>query len=242
MRNRIVTAVVLLMMVLNGCKTSPVTKGKTTVKKNSYNTAALVPVKKPRTAKEKQLQDRFVKTSIKRFKSRQKAGVYYVAQAKRNYNQEKVDSAKYLFGRAWILDSMNTDIYWGYGKVYGEQKEYDKALVMLNRALDANKSNPNLLTDVATSYLGRFYQTSNPKDLQQSKKLLEKAVKLDATNADALYKLAISSYYLQEYTKAWDSLHKSVKKDKKIADQKFITALLRKQPDPKGIYKKTRLK
>ena len=121
-------------------------------------------------------------------------------------------------------------------------KEYDKALVMLNRALDANKSNPNLLTDVATSYLGRFYQTSNPKDLQQSKKLLEKAVKLDATNADALYKLAISSYYLQEYTKAWDSLHKSVKKDKKIADQKFITALLRKQPDPKGIYKKTRLK
>ncbi|WP_242928947.1 tetratricopeptide repeat protein [Pontibacter vulgaris] len=232
----------LISISLGACNILPSATHTSANKSKTKTIAAVVPVKKPRTKTEKQQQDRFIKTSTKRFKSRQKAGAYYVAKAKRNYNQEKIDSAKYLFGRAWILDSTNADIYWGYGKVYGEQKQYDKALAMLNKALKNDKNNPRLLTDIATSHLGRYYQTSNPEDLQKSKKLLEKAVKLDPTKAEAHYKLAISSYYLREYNKAWDNLHKSVKQDKSVADARFITALLHKQQDPKGIYKKQRRK
>jgi tetratricopeptide (TPR) repeat protein len=198
--------------------------------------ADVVPVPKPATLEARQQQQRFLVNNTKRFKSRKKASVYYVAQAKRNYNEQKLDSAAYLFGRAWLLDSTNYAILWGYGLVYGQQKQYDKALFVLYKALEKDKENARLLTDVATSHLGRFYKESNPADLLQSKKLLEKAVKYSPDTADIYYKLAINSYYLQEYSKAWSYLHRSLSKDQGKADKTFIAALLEKQQDPEGKY------
>ncbi|TXK33230.1 tetratricopeptide repeat protein, partial [Pontibacter qinzhouensis] len=146
------------------------------------------------------------------------------------------DSAAQLFGQAWLLDSTNNEVFWGYGLVYGQQKEFDKALFVLYKALDRDQENARLLTDVATSHLGRFYEQNDPEDLLQSKKLLERAVLLSPDFAGASYKLAINSYYLQEYGKAWEYLHKSLLQDKEIVTENFVAALLQKQPDPQGVY------
>ncbi|MDX5423436.1 MAG: hypothetical protein LPK14_14360 [Hymenobacteraceae bacterium] len=204
--------------------------------KPALSMADVVPVKAPKTVAQKASQQRFLKENTRRFKNRKLASEYYVLQAQRNFNEQKTDSAAYLFGRAWLMDSTNNDIYWGYGRVYGQQKAYDKALFILYRALENDKKNPRLLTDIATSHLGRFYEESNPQDLLQSRKLLEEAVKLSPDKADAYYKLAINSYYLSEYQKAWEYLHKSISHDKEIADKNFIGALSEKQHDPQGVY------
>lgn len=206
--------------------------------KPEYTLADVVPVKNPATVQEKQQQKKFLDKNIKRFKSRKAASAYYAMEAKRNFNEEKLDSANFLFGRAWLMDSTNNDVYWGYGMVYGQQKEFDKALFILYRALEKDQHNPRLLTDVATSHLGRFYAESNPEDLLQSRKLLEKAIRYSPEEADVYYKLAINSYYLQEYGKAWEYLHKSLSKDQSLADAGFIAALLEKQQDPAGKYQR----
>ncbi|MDO6391360.1 hypothetical protein Q4E40_14565 [Pontibacter sp. BT731] len=198
--------------------------------------ADVIPVKKALTPQEKQQQKRLLDRDAKRFKSRKAASAYYVLQAKRTFNEQKPDSASLLFGRAWLMDSTNNEVYWGYGLVYGQQKSFDKALFVLYHALEKDQHNPRLLTDLATSHLGRFYAESNPEDLKQSRKLLESAVRYSPDAADAHYKLAISHYYLQEYGKAWGYLHKSISKDKGIADAAFIAALLEKQQDPAGKY------
>ena len=200
--------------------------------------ADVIPIKNPVTLQEKQQRQRFLVNNTKRFKSRKTASAFYTMEAKRTFNEAKLDSAAYLFGRAWLLDSTNNDVYWGFGRVYGQQKQYEKALFVLYKALENDRHNPQLLTDVATSHLGRFYAHSNPADLLQSKKLLEKAVKYSPDKADAYYKLAISSYYLQEYRLAWEYLHNSLSKDKKLADASFIAALLDKQPDLAGKYQR----
>lgn len=199
--------------------------------------ADVIPAKKTLTAAEKQRQKKALDTDAKRFKSRKAASAYYVLQAKRTFNEQKLDSASQFFGRAWLMDSTNNEVYWGYGLVYGQQKAYDKALFALYHALEKEQHNPRLLTDLATSHLGRFYAESNPEDLVQSRKLLESAVRYSPDAADAYYKLAISYYYLQEYGKAWSYLHQSISKDKGIADAAFIAALLEKQQDPAGKYR-----
>lgn len=198
--------------------------------------ADVITARKALTPQEKQQLKRTLDRDAKRFRNRKAASAYYVFQAKRNFNEEKLDSASHLFGRAWLMDSTNNEVYWGYGLVYGQQKAYDKALFVLYHALQKDQHNPRLLTDLATSHLGRFYAESNPEDLMQSRKLLETAVRYSPNAADAYYKLAISHYYLQEYGKAWSYLHKSISKDKGVADAAFIAALLEKQQDPAGKY------
>lgn len=244
MRNWIV-ALGLLAAGTSACNTlSAITKTKKeeTVQVSALSMADVVPVKKPKTAAQKSAQQKFIKSSTKRFKSKTVASKYYVWQAQRNFNQHKLDSATYLFGRAWLLDSTNNDILWGFGKIYGEQKAHDKALFILYRALDKDKNNPQLLTDIATSHMNRFYTTSNPEDLVQSKKLLQQAVKLAPKQPATYYKLAINSYYLKEYDLAWKYLHLSTASKKAKADKNFVLALLDKQKDPKGVYTKAKLR
>ncbi|QCR21873.1 hypothetical protein [Pontibacter sp. SGAir0037] len=196
----------------------------------------IIPAQQATTPEEKQKQQEFVTRHLDRFKSRRMAGAFYVAEAQRTFNEGKTDSTDILLNRAWLMDSTNHDIFWVYGLTYGQQKEYDKAIYALYYALEFDKENPRLLTDIATSYLGRFYEESNLDDLHQSRKLLEEAARLDKDNPSIFYKLAVNSYYLKEYSKAWEYLHQSIKQDKKQEDKTFISALLEKQQDPEGIY------
>ncbi|WP_018477872.1 tetratricopeptide repeat protein [Pontibacter roseus] len=223
---------------LGACNSqSALTENKQKPKQN-FTVSDVVTVSKPRTTQEKQQRQKLLQRDVKRFKSRKLAATYYVMEAKRTFNEEKLDSASYLFGRAWLLDSTNQDVYWGYGLVYGQQKEFDKALFILYKALDSDNDNPRLLTDVATTHLGRFYEESNPEDLLQSRKLLQKAASYSPDKADIYYKLAINSYYLREYGSAWRYLHKSLSKDESLAEPTFIAALLEKQQDPQGKYQR----
>jgi tetratricopeptide (TPR) repeat protein len=241
MRSWIIAAGVALAGSLGACSShNAITEDKQSPKPE-FSLADVIPVKNPATTEEKQQQKKFLDKNVKRFKNRKAASAYYALEAQRNFNESKLDSATLLFGRAWLMDSTNNDVYWGYGLVYGQQKEYDKALYILYLALEKDQHNPRLLTDLATSHLGRFYTESNPDDLLQSRKLLERAVHYSPEKADAYYKLAVSHYYLQEYGKAWEYLHKSISKDQDMADASFIAALLEKQRDPAGKYERQEL-
>ncbi|GAA4445455.1 hypothetical protein GCM10023188_48630 [Pontibacter saemangeumensis] len=198
--------------------------------------ADVVPVTQPATPEAKANQEKFMQENITRFRSRALASAYYVLQAQRAFREEKLDSATHFFSRAYLMDSTNNDIFRGYGLVYGQQQRYDEALFVLYHALENDRDNPLLLNDIATSHLSRFYITSNPEDLLQSRKLLEKAAQLSPDEADVYYKLAINSYYLQEYGNAWSYLHKSLRRNRAVADKAFISALLEKQQDPQGEF------
>ncbi|MFD2999225.1 tetratricopeptide repeat protein [Pontibacter toksunensis] len=237
MRNYMVMAVGL-MLGSSACNTqNAITESNLSPTHPRITMADVVPVIEPQTAEDKAKQEKLLQKQASRFKSRDLASKYYVLQAKRAFNEEKLDSASYLFGLAYQMDSTNSDIYWGYGMVYGREQKYDEALFLLYRALEKDTENPHLLNDVATSHLSRFYLNADPEDLLQSKKLLEQAVKLSPNEADTYYKLAINCYYLREYGNAWSYLHKSVRRNKEIADKAFITALLEKEQDPQGLYK-----
>ncbi|WP_162053057.1 tetratricopeptide repeat protein [Pontibacter pamirensis] len=236
MRKYMVVAVGLALGI-SACNTqNALTESNNMPKHPTLSMADVVPVMEPETPEAKAKQEKFLQENADRFKSRKLASEYYVLQAQRAFNDRKQDSASYLFGRAYLMDSTNNDIFWGYGIVYGREQKYDEALFLLYRALEKDKQNPRLLNDVATSHLSRFYAKADPEDLMQSRKLLEQAVQLSPNEADAYYKLAINCYYLREYGSAWTYLHKSIQRDKEIADKTFIAALLEKKQDPQRVY------
>ncbi|PKV75419.1 tetratricopeptide repeat protein [Pontibacter ramchanderi] len=237
MRSQLIALGLLIAGTMAACTSQNAITENRESPRPEFTMADVIPAKRTLTPAEKQQQKKMLDKDAKRFKNRNAASAYYVFQGKRTFNEQKLDSANILFGRAWLMDSTNNDVYWGYGLVYGQQKAFDKALFLLYHALEKDQHNPRLLTDLATSHLGRFYAESNPDDLMQSRKLLESAVRYSPDAADAYYKLAINYYYLQEYGKAWSYLHKSISKDKGIADAAFIAALLEKEEDPAGKYR-----
>lgn len=227
----------LLFLGLYACQAPAVlTRSPQPVAQPALTLADVMPVTNPDTPEALAKQAAFVEENVTKFRSPALASEYYVLQAQRTFQEEKLDSATYFYSRAYLMDSTNNDIYWGYGLVHGQQQRYDKALFALNYALEKNPNNARLLNDIATTHLSRFYESSNPADLLLSKQMLERAVVLSPEEADLYYKLAINNYYLQEYERAWEYLHKSQALDASLGDAAFIEALLEKQQDPQAKY------
>lgn len=235
MRNWIWVAA-LSIVGLSACHTQSAVQEQQELQRPNLSLKDVVPPMKA-GPKVKAQQEKFRRESAEKFKSRQLGSQYYVLQAQRTFNEDKLDSASLFFNRAWLLDSTNNDVYWGYGLLYGRQDAHDKALYTLYHALSHDNENPRLLTDVATAHLASYYSHKHPNDLHQSRKLLLQALKLKPQDpSDTYYKLALNSYYLGEYAEAWDYLHLSVRQDGTKENEKFIAALLQKVPDPQGVY------
>lgn len=59
----------------------------------------------------------------------------------------------YRFNQAFLLDSTNSDIYWGYGAVYFMLNRLDLAREQYKTGLNMDPENTRILTDYGTSYM-----------------------------------------------------------------------------------------
>jgi tetratricopeptide (TPR) repeat protein len=116
------------------------------------------------------------------------------------YNGD-LKTAMYRFNQAYLLDSQNTDIYWGYGAIYMSLLNYEKAKEQYLEGLKHDPKNTHLLTDYATYFLAKYYEQQNSEN-KNAKDYLDKAIKnltasyaIDAKDQNTLYKLSIA-YYL----------------------------------------------
>lgn len=109
-------------------------------------------------------------------------------------------TAMYRFNQAYLLDSENSDIYWGYGAVYMTLEQYDRAKQQYEEGLATAPDNTHLLTDYATYFMVQYYRLY-PTDskaafdhLETAIRYLLKSFQLDPTDQNTSYKL--SSCYL----------------------------------------------
>lgn len=110
-----------------------------------------------------------------------------------------MDSAMMRFNQAWLLDSSNADIYWGYGNLLGSQQKFEESLIYFERSLTLNPDNSNAWLSASTSYGQLFFQTKNKELLNKSIDYLKKSVAIDPNNARAYGQLtAAYSYFMQK--------------------------------------------
>ncbi len=141
----------------------------------------------------------FLKECDKNFKSRREAAQFHVDKGWGYFYENEFETAMKRFNQAWLLDSLNADVYWGFGNILGMQRDFKQSLVFLEQSLKMNSSNPRVWESASTSYGQLFYETKDIKLLDKSIEYLKASIKLEPNNARAYGQLtAAYSYFMQK--------------------------------------------
>ncbi|SMB94313.1 hypothetical protein SAMN00120144_2370 [Hymenobacter roseosalivarius DSM 11622] len=171
------------------------------------------------------------------FPSRAEASKFFSTKGFEYLSENQPDTATYRFNLAWLLDPRNADAYRGLGVVVSRNPTPDESIRLLSQALAVNPADGLVLSDLGTSYLIRYEQSKKKKDLTTGMEHLQKAVTIDPNNAVAWQQIARGYYFQEDYTKAWEAVHKGQGLNMASFDFGFIGELLAKQPDPQGKFK-----
>lgn len=146
-----------------------------------------------------QIDEDFIKECDDLFNNRKAASKFHIDWAWGYFYKNHLDTAIMRFNQAWLLDSLNPDVYWGYGNILGMQKDYKSSINYFEKSIKLNPNNPKVLESSSTSYLHLFFQTKDEKLLNKSIENLKKSLHLDSDNARALGQLtAAYSYFYQK--------------------------------------------
>jgi tetratricopeptide (TPR) repeat protein len=142
----------------------------------------------------------FLKECDKQFKNRKEAAQFHVDKGWEYFYKNQFETAMMRFNQAWLLDSLNADIYWGYGNILGmKNRDFKQSLVFLEQSLKMDAKNPRVWESASTSYGQLFYETKDKRQLDKSIECLKASVNLDPNNARAYGQLtAAYSYFMQK--------------------------------------------
>jgi tetratricopeptide (TPR) repeat protein len=144
--------------------------------------------------------------------SRKQSTEHFIQRGWQYLYAKKLDTAMMRFNQAWLLDSLNADVYWGFGNILGMQGKFKESLPFFERSVKLNPANAKSLQDMSTSYGNVFFQTKDIRYLNLTINALKEAVKLDPKNPMLYGQLtACYTYFTQQdsakkYLKLTDKL------------------------------------
>jgi tetratricopeptide (TPR) repeat protein len=111
------------------------------------------------------------------------------------YNKADYETSMKRFNQAWLLDSFNADIYWGFGCLVGKKHQYLESLPLFQRSLELNSNNSKVYEGLGTSYGNLFFETEDSSLIDKSVENLRIAVQLDPKSAYSLSQLTAAYFY-----------------------------------------------
>ena len=162
-----------------------------------------------KTEGQKALDKEFVESTIKQFAGNRKASAHLIELGFKYLNQD-VKTAMYRFNQAFLLDSTNSDINWGYAAVYMTLQDFHKAQQQFLEGLSVNLNSTHLLTDYGTYFLAQYYGmqagTDKGKALPQLDSALYYMIKsynIDPKDQNTTFKLCVVYFLQKDCSKAW---------------------------------------
>ncbi|HYI77974.1 MAG TPA: hypothetical protein VEW65_10175, partial [Chryseolinea sp.] len=156
----------------------------------------------------------FIKETMKQpqFNGDYRAASDHMIKLGFNYlNRRDIKTAMYRFNQAYLLDTTNTDIYWGYGAVYMTLGNYQEGKKQYIEGLSRNPDNTHLLTDYGTYFMSQYHglkQAGHEKDastnLDTAITYLNRSFIKDKEDQNTTYKLSICYWMKGNCEKAWD--------------------------------------
>lgn len=124
------------------------------------------------------------------------------------YLYNDIKTAMYRFNQAYLLDSTNTDIYWGFGGVYTRLGDYEKAAKQYKEGLNIDPDNAHLLTDYGTLFMAQSQSPSISESniyplLDSAIYFLKKSLLIDAKDQNTSYKLSAVFLFKNDCKNAW---------------------------------------
>jgi Tfp pilus assembly protein PilF len=140
-----------------------------------------------KTADQLEADSKFIQNTLPEFANKRLASEHLIDLGFK-YLYHDVKTAMYRFNQAYLLDSTNSDIYWGYGAVYMTLQDYPKAKEQYEDGLLHDPTNTRILTDYGTYFMAQDIPDSAIQYMSRS-------YNLDSTNQNTLFKLAACYYY-----------------------------------------------
>lgn len=141
----------------------------------------------------------FLADCDKIFKDRNEATRHHIDKGWEYFYKNDLDTAMMRFNQAWLLDSTNADIYWGFGNILGKQNKFKESIPYFDKSLKLNPENSKVWLCAATSYGQLFFQSKNIALLNKAINNLKISVSLDSTNIEAYAQLtACYSFFVQK--------------------------------------------
>ncbi|WP_285056600.1 tetratricopeptide repeat protein [Pedobacter ginsengisoli] len=154
----------------------------------------------PKNEQQKEADNKLISRYEKQEGTRHKGSELLINQGFKYLYNGDIKTAMYRFNQAWLLDSTNTDIYWGYGSVYFYLKQYQLAMEQYDEGLRINPENSKIITDKATLHMIAYQMNNEASKLKEAITLFNKSYALDQKNQNTLFKLSVS-YFLDNNCK-----------------------------------------
>ncbi len=155
----------------------------------------------PKNEGQKNADKKFIDTMLKQFPTYRTASNNSIRLGFQ-YLYKNAKTAMYRFNQAYLLDSTNADIYWGYGAVYMVLGDLENAEKQYLEGLALAPENTHLLTDYGTYFMSQYYMVE-PVDEKNANAHLATAIKymaksyaLDNSDPNTAFKLSVC-YFLQ---------------------------------------------
>jgi len=142
------------------------------------------------------IDEKFLKAMDVEYKgNRKQAAQHCVKRGWEYFYANKPDTSMMRFNQAWLLDSLNANVYWGFADLMGKQGKFMESIPLFERSLELNPSNAKILQDASNTYGQLFSKTGDQKHLSKAIIYLTKASKLDLKNVQILTQLAMAYHY-----------------------------------------------
>jgi tetratricopeptide (TPR) repeat protein len=159
----------------------------------------------PKTEDEIKSDSAFIKQimSQPKFKTRREASNHLIQLGFDYYYRDDLKTAMYRFNQSYLLDTTNTDIFWGYGAIFMRFGNLGLAADQYEAGLKIDSTNTHLLTDYATLFLAQYYRLQTDESLNTSIMYFEKSYKLNPKDINTVYKLSICFWNKNDCKNAW---------------------------------------
>lgn len=171
---------------------------------------------KPLSAEQKLQNEQFTTNTLKRLEyegNRADASADWIKEGFNALGRKKPRDAMYRFNEAWLLDSNNTDVYWGYGAVYMSINSYEKAREQYLYGLKRAPKHAAMQADYAGYFMAQFYglQSLDPQNasvnIDSALKYLNSSYQIAPKEANTCLKLSVCYMLKGKCNDAWRYFH-----------------------------------
>lgn len=165
-----------------------------------------------KSKEQKEIDEDFIKETLRQeeFKGDRRAASDFMIKKGFDYLYNgDLKTAMYRFNQAYLLDSLNTDIYWGFGGVYMTLGKFEQARVQYQEGLSINPSNTHLLTDLGSYFSAKCHMLQDidsekvPTNLDSAIMYMTQSYTLDAKDPNTTFKLSVCYLYKDDCENAW---------------------------------------
>ena len=163
-----------------------------------------------------------------KFKDRKTASPSYTQLGWDYFYKNDLETSMKRFNQAWLLDSLNADVYWGFGNLLGRQNKLQASIPYFEKSLKLKPNNSKVYESLATSYGQLFVSNQKSETLDKAVEALKKANTLDKNNPRILSQLTSAYCYFTQKDSAIKYLKLTDKIDSKAINPEVRTLLKQK--------------